>query len=167
MTADQVAHQLLLNGEGISTHRPSKAKITSGTQGNGMAKRDNEQHPCVEEVSRAVAKSKVIAILKRAKTPPYLRCHCCLNKLFERMILNRLNPITEHTIIKEQAGFRAGKSCTSQLVNMTQYIEDGYKKSLTTGTVFVELSAAYDTVNHRVLLTTLYGMIEDAELSEV
>ena len=73
------------------------------------------------------------------------------------MILNRLNPITKHTIIKEQAGFRAGKSCTSQLLNLTQYIEDGYEKSLTTGTVFVDLSAAYDTVNHRVLFTKLYG----------
>ena len=28
VTADQVAHQLLLNGTGNSTHRPSKAKIT-------------------------------------------------------------------------------------------------------------------------------------------
>ena len=78
------------------------------------------------------------------------------------MILNRHNPITEHTIIKEQAGFRAGKSCTSQLLNLTQYIEDGYEKSLTRGTIFVDQSAAYDTVNHRLLLTKLYGMIEDA-----
>ena len=28
VTVDQVAHQLLLNGKGKSTHRPSKAKIT-------------------------------------------------------------------------------------------------------------------------------------------
>ena len=28
VAADQVAHQLLLNGKGNSTHRPSKAKIT-------------------------------------------------------------------------------------------------------------------------------------------
>ena len=69
------------------------------------------------------------------------------------MILNRPNPITEHTIIKEQAGFRAGKSCTSELMKLTQYIEVGYEKSLTTGTVFVDLSATYDTVNHRVQLT--------------
>ena len=64
-----------------------------------------------------------------------------------------LNPITEHTIIKEQVGFRAGKSCTSQLLTLTQFIEDGYEKSLTTGTVFVGLSVAYDPVNHIVLLT--------------
>ena len=49
----------------------------------------------------------------------------------------------------------------------TQYIEDGYEKSLTTGTVFMDLSAAYDTVNHRVLLTRLYGMTEDAEFTKL
>ena len=78
-----------------------------------------------------------------------------------------MNPITEHTIIKEQTGFRAGKSCTFQLLNLTQYIEDGYEYSLTTGTVFVDLSAAYDTVNHRVLLTKLYAMTEDAEFTKL
>ena len=42
-------------------------------------------------------------------------------------------------------------------------IEDGYKKSITTGTVFMDLSPAYDTVNHRVLQTKLYGMTDDTE----
>ena len=78
-----------------------------------------------------------------------------------------MNHITEHTIIKDLAGFRAGKSCRSQLLNLTQYIEDGYKNSPTTGTVFVNLSAAYDTVNHRVLLTKLYGMTENAEFTKL
>ena len=83
------------------------------------------------------------------------------------MILNRLNPIIEHTIIKEHVGFRAGKACTSQLLNLTKCIEDGHKKSLTIGTVFVDLSAAYATLNHRVLLTKLYGMTEDAEFTKL
>ena len=90
-----------------------------------MAKRVDEQHPCVKEVPKQWRKSKVIAILKPGKdsSPPRsyrpisLLCHTY--KLLERMILN---PITEPTIIKEQAGFRAGKSCTSQLLNLTQYI---------------------------------------------
>ena len=138
-----------------------------------MAQRDDEQHPCVKEVSKAVRKSKVIAILKRGKDsslpksyiPISLLCHTY--KLLERMILNRLNLITEHTIIKEQTGFRAGKSGTSQLLNLTQYIEDVYEKSLTTGIVFVDQSAAYDTVNHRVLLLKLYGMTEDTEFTKL
>ena len=116
-------------------------------------------------------KSKVIAILKQDKDTSIPKSYRPISLLYhtynllERMILNRLNPITKQTIIKEQAGFRVGKSCTNQLVNPTQHIKDGYEKSLITGTVFVDLPAAY-VVNHRVLLTKLYGMTEDAEFTK-
>ena len=67
-------------------------------------------------------------------------------------------------LIKEQAGFRSGKSCTSQLINLTQHIEDGYEKGMITGTAFVDLSAAYDTVNHRLLIQKLYNTTLDSQL---
>ena len=113
-----------------------------------MAKREDEQcSKCYSETwQRLIPKSYI---------PISLLCHTY--KLIERMILNRQNPITEHTIIKEQAGF------TIQLLYLTQC----YEKNLTTGTVFVDLSATYDTVNHRVLLTKLYGMTEDAEFTKL
>ena len=41
-----------------------------------------------------------------------------------------LSPIIEHVLIPEQAGFRLGKSCTAQLLNLTQhnyYIEDDFE----------------------------------------
>ena len=58
-----------------------------------MAKRDDEQHPCVKEVSKLWRKSKVIAIMKpgiissllRSYIPISLLCH--MYKLLERMIL--------------------------------------------------------------------------------
>ena len=52
-----------------------------------------------------------------------------------------------------------------QLLNRIQYIEGGYEKSLTTATLFVDLSDAYDTVNHRLILTKLYGLPMDAEFT--
>ena len=58
----------------------------------------------------------------------------------------------EQHLIKEQACFRSGKSCTSQPLNLTQHIEDGYEEGMITGTPFADLSAAYDTVNHRFLI---------------
>ena len=72
-------------------------------------------------------KSKVIAILKPGKDsrlpksyrPISLLCHTY--KLFERMILNRLNPLIETMIIDQQAGFRLGKSTTGQLLNLSQH----------------------------------------------
>ena len=78
-----------------------------------MAKRDDEQHPCVKEVSKAVEQVQSDCYSKAGQR---LLPTCHTYKLLERMILNRLNPI------KEQAGFRAGKSCTSQLLNLTQYM---------------------------------------------
>ena len=83
------------------------------------------------------------------------------------MILNRIAPTIEQHLIKEQAGFRAGKSCTSQLLNLTQHIEDGYQECKITGTAFVDLSDAYDTVNHRLLIQKLYNITQDSALCRV
>ena len=88
--------------------------------------------------------------------PISLLCHTY--KLYERMILNRIAPVVEQHLIKEQAGFRTGKSCTSQLLNLTQHIEDGYQRGMITGAAFVDISAAYDTVNHRILIQKLYNI---------
>ena len=88
-----------------------------------------------------------------------LLCH--LFKLFERLILNRLGPITEEHLIQEQAGFRPGKSCTGQVLNLTQHFEDGFEKNEPTGVVFVDLTAAYDTVSK------LFDMTKDFHLTKL
>ena len=111
--------------------------------------------------------ARVVAILKPGKDPSSpksfrpisLLSH--LYKLYERLILNRLSPIIEHGLIPEQAGFRPGKSCTAQVLNLTQHIEYGFETGKITGIVFVELYAAYDTVNHRRLLDEVYNMTRD------
>ena len=41
-----------------------------------------------------------------------------------------------------------------------QHIEDGFEKRLVTGAVFVDLSAAYDTLNHHILMTKIYQMTD-------
>ena len=117
--------------------------------------------------------SKIIAILKPGKgsaiptsyRPISLLCHTY--KLYERMILNRIAPTIEQHLIKEQAGFRPGKSCTSQLLNLTQHIEDGYQESMITGTAFVDLSATYDTVNHRLIIQKHFNIAKDSTLCRV
>ena len=76
------------------------------------------------------------------------------------MILNRIAPVVEQRQIKEQVGVRTGKSYTSQVLNLTQHIEDGYQRSMITGAAFVNLSAAYDTVDHRILIQKLYNIIQ-------
>ena len=118
-------------------------------------------------------KSKVIAILKPGKDstlpksyrPISLLCHTY--KLFERMILNRLNPLIETMIIDQQAGLRPGKSTTGQLLNLTQHIEDCYERGVVTGTVFVDLSAVCDTISHKLLLNKIYRMTSDIKFTDL
>ena len=87
----------------------------------------------------------VVALLKPGNDPSNqksfrpisLLCH--LYKLYECLILNRLSPVIEHVLIPEQAGFRPGKSCTAQVLNLTQHIEDGFETEKITGIVLVDL----------------------------
>ena len=98
--------------------------------------------------------AKIIAILKPGKDSAILKSYrpisllCHMYKLYERFILNRIAPEVDRHLIKEQAGFRPGTSCCSQLFNLTQQIEDGYQRGMITGAALVDLSAEYVTMNH-------------------
>ena len=52
----------------------------------------------------------------------------------------------------------------SQLLNLTQHIEDGYQRGMITGAAFVDLSSAYDTVNHRIRIQKLYNITRDGQI---
>ena len=125
----------------------------------------------INRIPKIWQKSCVIALLKPGKglslpksfRPISLLCHSY--KLFERLLLGRLTPVVEPKIIPQQAGFREGKSTIGQLLNLTQHIEDGFEKRLVTGAVFVDLSAAYDTVNHRILMTKIHQMTDDKAMT--
>ena len=200
VTANQVAHQLLVNGRGTmpsKSKRPELHPATEGEYNKGVAALKNNKAAgrddiLVEQLKHLGPKahkwlltmlnicfmenkipiwrqSKIITILKPGKDssipknyrPISLLCHTY--KLYERMILNRIAPAIEQHLIKEQACFRLGKSCTSQLPNLTQHIEDVYEEGMITGTAFVDLFAAYDTVNHRLLIQKLYNTTLDSQ----
>ena len=74
----------------------------------------------------------------------------------------RISQAVEEQLTPDQAGFRPGRSTCDQLLNLTQHIEDGYEDKLITGAVFVDLTAAYDTVNHRILLQKVAKITKNA-----
>uniref|UniRef100_A0A803SZ68 Reverse transcriptase domain-containing protein n=1 Tax=Anolis carolinensis TaxID=28377 RepID=A0A803SZ68_ANOCA len=125
-----------------------------------------------KQIPRAWRKTKIIAILKPGKDasnarnyrPISLLCH--LYKVYERMLLNRLGPVIEPKLIAQQAGFRPGKNCTGQILHLTEHIEEGYEKGCITGTVFVDLTAAYDTVQHRKMLHKVYHITRDFDFTK-
>lgn len=109
--------------------------------------------------------AKVIAFLKPNKPAedpanyrPISLLSCCF-KLFERAILTRLRDVIETAIPKDQAGFQRNRNCCDQVLSLTNFIELGFQKGLKTGVVFVDISAAYDTVWKRGLLLKLSTII--------
>ena len=80
----------------------------------------------------------------------------------------RISPTVEDQVsVDQSAGFRAGRSCAGQVLNLTQYIEDGYETRNITGAVFIDLTAAYDTINHRALLLKVGQMIKNTKIVHI
>lgn len=100
----------------------------------------------------------IIADLKLGKQPTQVKNYrpiallCHTYKLYKRFILNRIMLEIDKNLIKKQDSFRSGKCCTSQVLHLIQHIENGFKfRKKITRAVFVDLSAAYDTINLRKL----------------
>jgi hypothetical protein len=66
--------------------------------------------------------------------------------ILQRLILQRIQPLIEDVTPINQAGCRHHRSCTEQVMAFTTHIEAGFQHQLKTGAVFVDLTAAYDTV---------------------
>jgi len=124
-------------------------------------------------IPRAWRRAKVAALLKPGKDPNHKKSYrpisllCILYKLYERMILARISQSVEEQLTPDQAGFRPGRSCCDQLLNLTQFIEDGFETKQITGAVLVDLTAAYDTVNHRLLLNKVAKVVKNAKIFKI
>ena len=212
VSANQVAHQLLINSRGTMSNKPNRHVLSPTAEKSmvypfseeeyrrGIATLKNNKVAGIDDVlveqlknlgpnthkwllamlnncftqnkiptiwreSKIILKSMKNSVTPKNFRPISLLCHTY--KLYERLILNRIVPTIEVHLIKEQAGFRPGKSCTSQLLNLSPHIDDGYQVETITGTAFVDLSAAYDTVNHRLLIHKLYNTTQDSKLCRV
>ena len=93
-------------------------------------------------------RAKVVALLKPGKDASHPTSYrpisllCVLHKLYERLILSQILPTVEDQLSVDQSGFRAGRYCAGQVLNLTKYIEDGYETRNITGAVFIDLTAA-------------------------
>lgn len=96
--------------------------------------------------------AKVIALLKPGKSgndPKSYRPISLLSvvyKLFERVLLARIQMKIEVTLPKELAGFRQNRSCCEQVLSMVTHVENKFQERKKSGAVFLDLTCAYDTV---------------------
>ena len=89
---------------------------------------------------------------------------CVTLKLMEKLIYARVEQIIDPLLPREQAGFRRGKSTVDQVTLLTQEIEDSFSAKKKAGAVFVDLTAAYDTVWHRGLTCKLLRLLPDRHM---
>ena len=90
----------------------------------------------------------------------------CFSKILERIIYNRLyNYLNDDNLFfQKQFGFREGHSTNHALIELTNSINDSLNQNKYTLGVFIDLSKAFDTVDHNILLKklSLYGIINNS-----
>ena len=95
--------------------------------------------------------------------PVSLTCICC--KLLEHIVVsNILNHLDHHNILVDcQHGFRAKRSCETQLLSLSHELLDNLHSGIQTDLIILDFSKAFDKVPHRKLLRKLdnYGIRGD------
>ena len=89
---------------------------------------------------------------------------CVSYKILESLIHARVELIVDPLLPREQAGFRRGRPTVDQTVLLTQNIEDLFEAKKKAGAVFVDLTAAYNTVWHRGLTCKLLRLLPDKHM---
>lgn len=78
-------------------------------------------------------------------------------KLFESLLLDKFLPFILPTIIVNQHGFVPRNSVSSNLLSYTNFIMNQFQNRSQVDSLYLDLTKAFDRVNHRILLDKLFS----------
>ena len=82
----------------------------------------------------------------------------CFSKILEKIIANRLfSVLLRHNIISDhQFGFMPVKNTTHAILSLVDYLISSLEDNKLTCGIFIDISRAFDKIDHNILLSNLY-----------
>ena len=117
------------------------------------------------QIPKELKCAKIVPIYKKKlKTDPGnyrpVSILSIISKIFEKVVCEQLSDYLEcnNLMYDLQSGFRQNFSTDSCLIHLSDYILNNQDKGEYTGIVVIDLQKAFDTVNHKILLSKLQAL---------
>lgn len=128
--------------------------------------------PLATIINKSISEGKFPDIMKIARINPIFKAKDktelsnyrpisilpTISKVFEKIIFKRLYSFFEkYSILSEnQFGFRPKHSTIDAIIQFTNQIQEGFKNKETSIGLFCDLSKAFDTIDHNILINKLH-----------
>ena len=104
------------------------------------------------------------ALLKENYRPVSILSH--VSKIFEKLVFNQIEKYFESIFSNVLTGFRKNHGTQNDLIKMIELWKKALDENKNIGAIFMDLSKAFDTLNHNLLIAKLnaYGFSKNSLL---